>query len=90
MTDEKRKPITPKNIAALTKRQRDVLGFICINQDGGHHSATLAALERWGLIVSYDEDRGGYPPMTVKRYSAPIDVHMAWCEWCSEQQDEDL
>jgi hypothetical protein len=90
MNDEKRKSITPKDIAALSKQQRHVLGCICINQDGGHARSTLDSLEKRGLIASWDEDAGGHPPMTIKRYGAPFDVHMAWCQWCSEQPEEDL
>lgn len=90
VSGQKRKAITVDDIRKLPKKQRDVLGHICINQDGGHHQATLAALEKRGLIASYDEERGGHPPMTVKRWGVPIDVHMAWCEWCSEQPDEDM
>jgi hypothetical protein len=68
----------------LTDKQRDVLGAIAINQDGGHHPKTLAALRKFGLISRREEFKGGWFPMTVVRYDVPVDIHIAWCEWCSE------
>ena len=77
--------MTQHPAANCTKRQREVFEQIGIGQDAGHHPATLAALERKGLIASKTEiDRQGYPPVTIKRYHVPLLLHMQWCAWCAE------
>lgn len=74
----------------LPERQRDVLGMIAINQDGGHHPATLRALEKCGLIESYTETQSDHIGVFhITRYRVPFPVHMAWCAWCSTQVDEE-
>lgn len=77
-------------IEGLTEKQREVLGMIAMNQDGGHHPRTMEALMKRGLIEQYDEILGGRFPVRIKRYALPIYVHIAWCEWCSVNvSDED-
>jgi hypothetical protein len=79
--------ITVDDIAKLPKRQRDVLAQVCVNNDAGHHPATLEALERKGFLRSYGETLGGRFPVRIKRYAvASIAVHMAWCQWCSRSE----
>lgn len=64
---------------------------IAIGQDACHYPATLATLERKGLIVSETEtDRQGWPPVTIKRYHVPLTLHIQWCAWCSENVGDDL
>lgn len=77
-------PVTLATFDRLPARQRDVLGLVAIGQDGGHHPATLRALERRGLIVGYREHRrlDGLP-LLVQRWEVPIPVHVVWCAWCS-------
>jgi hypothetical protein len=80
--------VTVRDIAALTERQRDVLGFIAINEDAGHHPATLRALVRKGLIEEREQRLPGPGlPVYVKRYMTPTAAHVAWCAWCSEQEE---
>lgn len=82
MADER--VVTVRDIAALTERQRDVLGLICLNQDSGHHPATLRSLVRRELVEEHEQRLPGAGlPVYVKRYSAPIAAHMAWCAWCT-------
>ena len=80
-------------IRSLSPRQRDVLGAIAINFDGGHHPRTLAVLEAKGLIVG---EVGTLPPrpgdpawtaVRVRRYYVPLPIHVVWCAWCAEQPD---
>ena len=75
----------------LPPRQRDVLGFIAINWDKGHRPATIKALLRKGLIEEAGEEelrfKDGLPPMRIMHYAVPLDVHIAWCEWCNEWCD---
>ncbi len=79
-----------EKIAHLPTKQQDVLSRIAINEDGGHNRFTLAALERKGLIESYEEVLfGGFLPLRIKRYRVPIPVHMAWCAWCADQPGAD-
>jgi hypothetical protein len=70
---------------ALTEPQRNVLGWIAIGQDRGHHSSTLKALEAKGLIVGHSYILTSQPPVKVTRWGLPIAVHIQWAEWCSRQ-----
>ena len=93
MADEAR-VVTVQDIARLPKRQQDVLSLICINEDEGHHPATLQALLRRGLIEEYEDRLAGVTEpvllaVRVKHYRAPIAVHIAWCAWCCTQELED-
>lgn len=78
--------MSQKRFAGLTQRQFDVFGQITIGKDLGHHPKTLEALEKRGLIKRYWETLPGWPPVKVASFSVPIDVHAAWCQWCSEQE----
>lgn len=89
---------TAADVAALSPKERAVLGWIYIGTDGGHHRRTLNSLLAKGWIVSYDGElpgkAGGSPierlPLIVKRYTYPtIAHHMAWCAWCAEQPEDD-
>lgn len=68
----------------LTTKQQETLGLIAINQDHGLNTSVVASLERRGLIATRLEQLPGWPAVTVKRYHLPISIHIAWCEWCSE------
>lgn len=75
-------------IKKLPKRQQDVLGHIAINEDGGHPQQTLKVLLAKGLIVEQEEKQ---PGLVIKHYAVPVWVHIAWCEWCSQQvTDEEI
>jgi hypothetical protein len=75
----------------LNDKQRTVLGMIAINQDGGHHPATLKCLEDLGLIEPYNDEFliSRFGIMKVKRYLVPLPVHINWCEWCAENCPEE-
>ncbi len=80
------KELAPRiDFAGLSEPQREAAGLIAMGQDGFLHPRTLTALESKGIIESYDERLGGWPPLTVKRWSMPIWVHIQWCAYCSEQ-----
>lgn len=88
---------TSDEIDAFTKNEQDVLGWIYIGKDSGHSRRTIASLLKKGWIVEYEDAIPGTGtsvidrlPLIVKRYTYPhIAAHMAWCEWCSQQPDED-
>lgn len=70
----------------LSETQLQVLAMIAMNQDCGHHPRTIKSLLDKGLIVSYDEiTNWGH----LKRFNMPIDVHVHWCAWCSENYKEE-
>lgn len=58
--------------------------------DGGPAPATLAALERRGLITLREMLLPGEFAMRVKIPVVPLPVHYAWCAWCAERPDPDL
>jgi hypothetical protein len=76
------------NFENLTKSQLSVFEQICINDDAAHNQRTLDSLVRRGLIEEYDERQDVI--FVIKRYRVPIPVHMAWCEWASEQEAIDF
>jgi hypothetical protein len=81
--------VTTLDMDALSLRQREVLGEIAIGQDGGHNKRILQVLAEKGLIVGYQQALPGHPPVTVTRWEVPLDVHIQWCEWCTQRVDEE-
>jgi hypothetical protein len=73
----------------LTKKQLAVFEQIAINKDLSHNSKTLDSLEKKGLIESYEQSLNGSIPCIIKRYEVPINIHMQWCKWCSENYTEE-
>jgi len=61
------------NFDALSTTQLRVLGQISVNNDEGHPKATIRTLLRKGMIEEYEDG-----------YYMPIHVHVRWCQWCSE------
>lgn len=88
---------TVAGIDALSEKERDVLGFIYIGQDGGHNRRTVESLIRKGWVVEYEDEMPGTGktpiervPMKVKRYTySSIAAHIAWCEWCSLNESDE-
>lgn len=78
-----------KRFANLSAAQQRVFEQIAVNNDGGHHPATLKALERKGMIESYLQRWSDVFPGGITRYRCVIAWHIAWCEWCADQPDED-
>lgn len=76
------------NFDKLSNRQLAVFEQIATNNDSGHPPSTLNALERLGYIQGSLEQLRGFPPVSVVRYSVPVSVHIAWCQWCAKQQAE--
>lgn len=73
----------------LSPTQSRVFEQIAINQDGGHHPATLKALLKKGLIESYQiRDADSLFPVRITRYFVPTSTHIEWCAWCAEQLEE--
>lgn len=84
----------PAIAAGCTRQQVAVFEQIAMNNDGGHHPATLAVLERKGLIVGEYEPvygPGRHPidriPIMIRRYHVPLHVNLQWCVWASEQPE---
>ena len=74
-------------IRGLRPKQRDSMHAVAFGDDARQHSATLAVLEKRGLIESYEETLGGRFPVRAKRYQMPIHVHIAYCAWCSRIEE---
>ena len=81
-----RQTLLMKNFRNLTNAQSDVFEQIAVgnDNDGGHNPKVLDRLEKMGLLTSKSQILSGFPPVTIKRYEVPIDIHMEWCQWCSE------
>ena len=75
-------------IRKLSKKARQVLDQVCINDDAGHDSRTLTNLVSKGLLRCYNQPfLGG----VIFRYEvASVSVHIAWCEVCSEENPDEL
>lgn len=71
-----------RRFRGLPRRQHEVFEQVAVNNDTGHHPATLAALERKGLIVSTERTLPGRFPVVIKDYAVPLPIHIEWCSWC--------
>lgn len=69
---------------ALSEPQRHALGCIAMGQDHGIAEGTLQALLRRMLIEEEHVPLRSDPRIFVTRYYVPIPIHMAWCQWCSD------
>lgn len=73
-----------KQIASLPPRQYDACSAICTGSTPRGGKAVLGALERKGLVVSYERKLhflDGLPPMTVTDWDVSTHaVHIAWCD----------
>lgn len=83
-------------IRRLPPKQRDALGMICMNDDLGIHPGTLKALLRKGLIESYSEvlpprtgHRFDFPMRVIRHRATSLGVHIAYCQWASEQSGDE-
>lgn len=86
--------LTPHPCKGRTRAQRNAFEQIAIGNDGWHHPRVLAALVAAGLIHRYEhtENMPELPgaTLTTYRYSVPLDVHMQWCAWCSENVSDEM
>lgn len=72
-------------IAGLTELQRDALGFVAIGVGHDQPADLLRALCEAKLVIPFrDAEAGG-----AVRIGMELRVHMAWCEWCSENSDDE-
>ena len=79
-----RQTLLMKNFRNLTNTQSDVFEQIAVGNDGGHNPKVLDRLEKMGLLISKSQILSKCPPVMIKRYEIPIDIHIEWCQWCSE------
>lgn len=82
--------ITPATIAALSTDEIDALGeyaFPGLSIPGDWPQAVLDSLVDKGLLIRH---RRQHPspglPVIVEDYEVPTAVHVAYCEWCGEQE----
>lgn len=76
-------------IRKLTKAQRGALDNMGANMHPRCATKTLDALERLGLIEGEDVILPGRFPVKVRHHTVPIFVHIAWCELCSEEIEQE-
>lgn len=80
-----------KRYRDLTKAQTRVLASIAFGEFPCAVQRTLEILEGKGLIVvaSEEQRRDALGPYTFKTYEMPIAEHIAFCEWCAAQAEEE-
>ncbi|GAF67766.1 unnamed protein product [marine sediment metagenome] len=64
-----------KTFREITKAKSLVFEQVAIGNDTGHNPKVLAQLEKIGLITSSPVILSGHPPVTIKRYEVPINIH---------------
>jgi hypothetical protein len=71
------------------KAQREAFERIAINQPPAASHKTLVALRAAGLVDYTNKVIGqdALGKITVPEWFVPLPVHMQWCEWASEQPD---
>ena len=72
-----------KRFRGLPKKQAAVFEQIAISEVGGHHLATLKALQEKGLIGFSEECLGvdALGPIIVQVPRVPMPINIEWCEW---------
>lgn len=74
------------NFRNLSDSQSSVFEQIATGNDAGHSKRTLDSLMRKGLIRQFQQSQVDHiGQFYVYRYEVPLDVHIEWCEWCSQQ-----
>lgn len=80
----------PAIAKGCTRAQIEAFERIATGDDQSHAPATLAALERRGLIALHERGLPGELAVRVKVPVVPLPVHYAWCAWCAEQPDPEM
>jgi hypothetical protein len=73
------------NFSELTKAELGAFELLAIGQASHASPRTLKSLEKRGYLDSESQYLSGYPPVAVCKYSVPISVHIAWCQWCEKR-----
>lgn len=73
----------------LSKGARDAFEQIATNQHPRCHWPTLDALTKRGLIERGPDDmrRDALGTYAIPSFIVPLPVHMQWCQWASEQPE---
>jgi len=79
-----------KRFRGLPKKQAEVFEQIAVGKDGGHHPATLNALGRKRLIKFAEKTlrSDALGAIIVQVPYVPIPIHVEWCEWCADIEEE--
>lgn len=75
-----------------SQSQIDAFEAIAINEHPNCSKKTLDALLKDNLIVvigNQELGRDAFGAITVPVYEVPIHHHMQWCQWASEQFDDE-
>lgn len=78
--------------AGRTKRSREVFEEIAIGNGDEHNPRTVDGLIAAGLVEEVGRrtlGRDAFGLITVPIYAVPTPIHMQWCKWCSEQQENE-
>lgn len=75
----------------LSKAQREAFEQIAISQPPRATHKTLISMRQKGLIDYVDREigRDALGKIVVPEWFVPLPIHMQWCEWCSEQPDNE-
>ena len=84
MTDHPCKGMTPAQIAAFEA--------LAINQTPHVGQKTIDILIKRGVVAygPFKTMRDALGTYTVPTFYVPLPIHAQWCEWCSEQGEEDV
>lgn len=72
----------------LTKRQKETFEQICIGNDKyvnlfiGNSLTAKKLVNRQKIGINKE----GF---TIYSYTVPLHIHMEWCDWCSENFDDE-
>lgn len=73
----------------MTQVQIDAFQRIAVNQLPNCGWASLNALLKAGVIERGEDDvrRDALGVYKIPSFHVPLLIHMQWCEWCSEQPE---
>lgn len=73
--------------SGLSRPQLEALSSVAFGGHGfGLAPRTMAVLEDRGLVTPTERRMGAdrFGPIVVKAWEMSLDVHMAFCAWCAE------
>ena len=78
-------------INSLNEKEMEIFSLLAIDQyDQSMPKTILSKLEEIGLIASEPKMRKIHKnKIAYKQYSMPTAVHIAFCEWCAKNVDDE-
>lgn len=74
----------------MNRAQREAFEMIAVSQHPRCKPQTIAALLARGVVTRGPDEilgRDALGQIAVPTYYVPMQIYMQWCDWCSEQPE---